>query len=82
MTRTIITIALFFSLLPGIFAKDITLCRFDKTPVIDGDFSDECWRNCDWQNGFTSIETGEREKEKTRFKIMADKKGIYFAIQY
>ena len=81
MTRTITTIALFFLLLPGIFAKDITLLRSDKTPVIDGDFSDECWRNCDWQNGFTSIETGEREKEKTRFKIMADKKGIYFAIQ-
>ena len=81
MNRIIPLIALYCLVVPSITAKDITVPRSENPPVIDGIFSDECWKSCEWQDGFSILANRKPEKEKTRFKIIAGKKGLYFAIQ-
>jgi|GEM_PF-4222266 len=81
MSRIVSLIVLSCLAVTSIAAKDITVPQTEKPPVIDGNFSDECWKSCEWQDGFRILTTGEPEKEKTRFKIIAGKKGLYFAVQ-
>ncbi|MBQ7176563.1 MAG: hypothetical protein IJS08_04035 [Victivallales bacterium] len=77
--RFLTTLALLASLL--LFAvQDIKLNVTQNVPLVDGDFSDACWQDAPWQEGFTTLKTGVPAKEATRFKILQGKSGLYLAI--
>ncbi|MBO4513657.1 MAG: hypothetical protein J5746_12910, partial [Victivallales bacterium] len=62
-------------------AQDVKLEVTQDVPLVDGEFSDACWQDVPWREDFTTLKTGVPAKEKTRFKILQGKSGLYLAVE-
>lgn len=60
-----------------------TTKKLQKTPIIDGDISDDAWKAVEWSSDFTEKEPheGTPPTYQTFFKIMYDAKYLYIAIK-
>ncbi|PWG05534.1 DUF5916 domain-containing protein [Polaribacter aquimarinus] len=60
-----------------------TTKKLKKTPVIDGDISDEGWNIVEWSSNFTEKrpDEGTPPTYQTKFKVMYDSKYLYIAIR-
>ena len=54
-----------------------------KTPVIDGDVTDEAWDVVEWSSDFTQKDPdeGTPPAHQTKFKIIYDAKYLYIALR-
>jgi hypothetical protein len=83
----IIIIALFFfvniNAQETISKRIYTTQLLKKTPVIDGDISDEGWNAVKWSSDFVekSPDEGTSPTHQTQFKVMYDAKFLYVAIR-
>ena len=59
-----------------------TTKKLTKTPIIDGDITDEAWNVVEWSSDFTEREPDEGTPPtyQTLFKVMYDSKYLYIAI--
>ena len=48
---------------------------------LDGKFEEPAWESTSWQAGFTTPKLGTPAPQETRFKVLAGKRGLYFAFQ-
>jgi hypothetical protein len=60
-----------------------TTKKLTKTPIIDGDITDEAWNVVEWSSDFTEREPDEGTPPtyQTLFKVMYDSKYLYIAIK-
>jgi len=60
-----------------------TTQKLNKTPIIDGDISDDAWNVVEWSSDFTEKEPdeGTPPEYQTAFKIMYDAKYLYVALR-
>ncbi len=55
--------------------------KTSRAPVIDGDLSDDVWKEVPWTDYFRDIATGADAKFKTRAKMLWDDRYLYIAIE-
>ena len=60
-----------------------TTKKLNKTPVIDGDISDDAWNVVEWSSDFTekNPDEGTPPTYQTKFKVIYDAKYLYVAIR-
>lgn len=60
-----------------------TTKKLTKTPIIDGDVTDEAWNAVEWSSDFTEKDPDEGTPPafQTLFKVMYDSKYLYIAIK-
>ena len=59
--------------------------KIDKnlSPIIDGDISDEAWKEVDWQTDFIELQPDENTQpsNQTKFKLLFDDNSIYVFVK-
>jgi len=58
--------------------------RFDAPPIIDGNFEEAIWKNCQEYGGFQLLDSSDQPKpasEKTLFRLGYDKDRLYLAVR-
>ena len=59
--------------------------KIDKNlpPIIDGDISDEVWKEVDWQTDFVELQPDENTQpsNQTKFKLLFDDNAIYVFVK-
>ncbi len=60
--------------------KEIIAVKTDVRPVIDGKIDDAVWEKAEWQDDFSVLENHKTPAQRTRFKVLTDRMGIYLAV--
>lgn len=63
--------------------KSYTAQRAEKTPRIDGQLADDCWRDANWAGGFVQYEPlpDAAPSQQTLYAILYDDNNLYVAIK-
>ena len=54
--------------------------KADGAIKLDGAVTEKAWDAAAWQGNFTNPVNGKKAYQETRFKVLAGKNGLYFAI--
>ena len=65
---------------PG-YPEPAVIKQCAKAPTIDGDLSDECWKDAEVKGAWANVATGNAAKQQGKLFVCYDDKFLYIAIQ-